>query len=171
MKLGVWAVVLTGWGVMVTGTLWAAEGIPLTTPVSGVVEKVFVKPGQRVSKGTLLLHLDKTILQARLDEAIAEQARAQAEEGDAKRDLERAQELFDRTVSSATELEAAALRHARAQAVLATASARRVIAEKNLQDAELKAPFNAVVKSVPGMPGTVVTAECQPKTLVVLGAR
>lgn len=171
MKLGVWAVALTGWGVMATGTLWAAEDIPLTTAVSGVVEKVFVKPGQRVSKGTLLLQLDKTILQARVDEAAAEQARAQAEEVDAKRDLDRAQELFDRTVSSATELEAAALRYARAQAVLATAGARRVIAEKNLQDAELKAPFNAVVKAVPGMPGTVVTAECQPKTLVVLSPK
>jgi RND family efflux transporter MFP subunit len=171
MKLSVWAAALTGWGVMASGTLWAAEDIPLTTPVSGVVEKVFVKPGQRVSQGTLLLQLDKTILQARLDEAAAEQARAQAEESDAKRDLDRAQELFDRTVSSATELEAAALRYARAQAVLATASARRVIAEKNLQNAELKAPFDAVVKALPGMPGTVVTAECQPKTLVVLSPK
>jgi RND family efflux transporter MFP subunit len=171
MKLSVWVAALTAWGVMASGTLWAAEDIPLTTPVSGVVEKVFVKPGQRVSQGTLLLQLDKTILQARLDEAAAEQARAQAEEGDAKRDLDRAQELFDRTVSSATELEAAALRYARAQAVLATASARRVIAEKNLQNAELKAPFDAVVKAVPGMPGTVVTADCQPKTLVVLSSK
>jgi RND family efflux transporter MFP subunit len=170
MKLGVWAAALAGWGMVATGTLSAADKIPLTTPVSGVVEKVFVKSGQRVSKGTLLLQLDKTILQARLDEAIAEQARAQAEENDAKRDLDRAQELFDRTVSSATELDAAALRHARAQAALATASARRVIAQENLNNAELRAPFNGVVSSVPGMPGTVVTADCQPKTLVFMSS-
>jgi len=170
MNMGVLAVALTGWGVMAAGTLWAADGIPLTTPVSGVVEKVFVKPGQRVSKGTVLLQLDKTILQARLDEAVAEQARAQAEESDAKRDLDRALELFNRTVSSATELDAAELRHARAQAALSTASARRVIAYKNLHDAELKAPFNGVVSSVPGAPGTVVTADCQPKTLVVMSS-
>jgi RND family efflux transporter MFP subunit len=168
MKLGVLAVALAGWGVMAASSLWAADEIPLTTPVSGVVEKVFVKPGQRVRKGMLLLRLDKTILQARVDEANAEEARAQAEENDAKRELDRAQELFDRTVSSVTELDAAGLRHARAQAALATASARRVIANKNLNDAELRAPFNGVVSSVPGMPGTVVTAECQPKTLVVM---
>jgi multidrug efflux pump subunit AcrA (membrane-fusion protein) len=131
---------LTGWSVMAANTLWAADDIPLTTPVSGVVEKVFVKPGQRVSKGTLLLQLDKTILQARLDEAVAEQARAQAEEGDAKRDLDRAQELFDRTVSSLTELDAAALRHARAQAVLSTAGARRGL-RKELAGCRAKAPF------------------------------
>jgi len=167
MNLGVLAAALTC-GLVAASTLWAADDIPLTTPVSGVVEKVFVKPGQRVSKGTVLLQLDKTILQARLDEAVAEQARAQAEESDARRDLDRAQELFNRTVSSATELDAAALRHARAQAALATASARVVIAHKNLHNAELKAPFSAVVSAVPGAPGTVVTAECQPKTLVVL---
>jgi RND family efflux transporter MFP subunit len=168
MKLGMLAVALTGWGVMATGALWAADKFPLTTPVSGVVETVFVKPGQRVSKGTLLLQLDKTILQAHLDEAVAEEVRAHAEEDDAKRNLDRAQELFDRTVSSVTELEAATLRHARAQAARATASARRVIAGKNLNNAELRAPFKGVVSSIPGVPGTVVTAECQPKTLVVM---
>jgi RND family efflux transporter MFP subunit len=171
MKPSVVALALTGWSMMASGSLRAADDFPLTTPVSGVVEKVFVKPGQRVSQGTLLLQLDKTILQARLDEADAELVHAQADEGDAKRDLDRAQELFDRTVSSLSELEAATLRHTRAQAALAAAGARRVIAERNLRDAELRAPFNAVVKAVPGMPGTVVTAECQPKTLIVLRSR
>lgn len=150
------------------GPLWAAERVELTTRVSGVVEEVLVKPGQRVKKGAVLLRLDKTVLQAQLDEATAEQARADADEEDARRELERAEELFNRTVSSASELEAATLRHARAKAALSGANARRVIAQKNLADAELKAPFNGVVKSVPGGPGTVVTADCQPKTLVIL---
>jgi multidrug resistance efflux pump len=43
-----------------------------------------------------------------------------------------------------------------------------VIAQKNLDDAELKAPFDGVVSAVPGGPGTVVAADCQPKTLIVL---
>ena len=167
MNQGALAAALT-WGLLTANTLWAADEVPLTTAVSGVVEKVFVKPGQRVSKGKVLLQLDRTILQARLDEAVAEQARAQAEASDAKREVDRAQELFNRTVSSVTELDAAALRQARAQAALATADARRVIAQKNLHNAELRAPSSGVVSAVPGVPGTVVTAECQPKTLVIL---
>jgi multidrug resistance efflux pump len=71
-------------------------------------------------------------------------------------------------VSSTTELDAAALRYARAQAVLSGANARRVIAKKNLSDAELKAPFDGVVSAVPGGPGTVVVADCQLKPLVIL---
>ena len=168
MKQRMMAIILVGIGLGSAGPLWAAERVELTTRVSGVVEEVLVKSGQRVKKGAVLLRLDKTVLQAQLDEAAAEQARTDADEGDARRELERAEELFNRTVSSASELEAVTLRHARAKAALSGAKARLVIAQRNLADAELKAPFNGVVKSVPGGPGTVVTADCQPKTLVIL---
>lgn len=147
---------------------FTADGVELTTRVSGVVEEVLVSEGQEVKKGALLLRLNPVILQARLDEATADEDRAKADEADAKRELERAQELYERTVSSTTELDAASLAYARAQAGLAAAVARRVIAQKNLSDAELKAPFDGVVSALPAAPGVVVAAECQPKTLVVL---
>ena len=168
MKHGLLVLALAGWGTLAMTPVWAAEKIELTTRVSGVVDQILVKVGQRVSKGTVLLRLEKTILQARLDEATAEHARAQADEGDAKREAGRAQELFNRTVSSTTELDAALLRHTRAQATLSAANARKVIAHKNLNDSELKAPFDGVVSAVPGAPGTVVAADCQPKTLIIL---
>ena len=170
MKQRVAFMALAGWMGAVSNPLWAAESVELSTRVSGVVETVWVKPGQRVKKGTPLLRLDRTILQASLAEATAEQARAQADASEARREKERAQELFNRTVSSTSELDAAMLLDARAQAALAIAKARRVIAQKNVQDAELKAPFDGVVKAVPGAPGTVVAADCQPKPLIVFSA-
>lgn len=162
------AIALAGLSLAGANPLWAADKVELTTRVSGVVEAVLVKPGQHVRKGAVLLRLDKTVLQARFEEAQAEHARAQADEADAKREQGRAQELYDRTVSSTSELEAAELRYARAQAALAAARARRVIAQKNLADAELKAPFNGVVSAILGGPGSVVVAECQPKPLIIL---
>ena len=170
MKQRVWVVALVGWGVLAAQPLWAADKVELTTRVSGRVDKVLVKVGQQVSKGTVLLRLEKTILQARLDESTAEQVLAQADEADAKRELDRAQEMFNRTVSSTSELEAATLRHARLQAALAIARARRVIAQQNLNDADLKAPFDGRVSALPGAPGTVVAADCQPKILVILSS-
>lgn len=148
----------------------AAAQLELTTRVSGVVAEVLVRPGQRVKKGAVLVRLDPTVLKARVDEATAEHARAEAEEADARRDVARAQELFDRGVSSTTELDAATLRHTRARAAVAAATARQAIAAKDLDDAALKAPSDGVVKAVPGGVGTYVTAECQPKTLVVFDA-
>jgi Multidrug resistance efflux pump len=168
MKRGLLAATLAGATQLVALAPAAAEDVELTTRVSGVVESVLVEPGQRVAKGSVLLRLDDTVLRARLDEATAEAARAQADADDAGREQGRAQELFDRTVSSSSELEAAALRLARAQAALAAAQARLAIARRNLADAELRAPFDGVVKSVPGAPGSVVAADCQPRTLVVL---
>ena len=162
------AIALAGLGLAGANPLWAMDKLELTTRVSGVVETVLVKPGQHVKRGAVLLRLDRTILQARLDETMADQMRAQADEADARREQGRAQALYDRTVSSSSELEAAQLQHARAQAALSAARARRVIAQKNLADAELKAPFDGVVDAVPGGAGTVVAADCQPKPLVVL---
>lgn len=168
MKQRVMAIALIGTGLAAAAPAWAADRVELTTRVSGVVEEVLVRPGQRVAKGAVLARLDRTVLQARVDEAAAEQARAGAEEEDAQREFGRAEELYNRTVSSTGELEAATLRHARARAALAAANARLTIANKNLADAELKAPFAGVVAAVPGLPGTVVAAECQPRPLVVL---
>lgn len=162
------AIALAGLGFGGACPTWAADKVELTTRVSGVVADVLVRTGQRVKKGAVLLRLSKTVLQARLDEADAEHLRAKADEADAKRELGRAQELYNRTVSSTSELEAATLRHARAQAALTAAAARLAIAQKNLEDADLRAPFDGVVSALPGGPGTVVTAECQPKTLVIL---
>jgi RND family efflux transporter MFP subunit len=170
MKQRIGAMALAGFCLVAVNPLWAADKVELTTRVSGVVDEVLVKPGQRVKRGAVLLRLEKTILQARLDEAAAELARAQADEADAKRELDRAKELFARTVSSTTELDAAALRYARAQAALAGTHARQVIAQKNLRDAELRAPFDGVVSAVPGGLGTVVVADCQPQTLVILSS-
>ena len=162
------AIALAALGLAEASPLWATDRLELTTRVSGVVEAVLVKSGQRVKKGSVLLRLDRTVLQARLEEALADEARALADEVDAGREQGRAQELYDRTVSSTSELEAAQLRDARAKAALSGARARRVIAQKNLADAELRAPFDGVVNAIPGGPGTVVAADCQPKPLIIL---
>lgn len=146
----------------------AADGVELTTRVSGVVDTVLVKRGQQVKKGTVLLRLDDAVLRARVDEASAELARAEADAAEARRDFDRAQELYTRTVSSTSELDQATTRQARAQADVGVARARLDIAQKNLADAELKAPFDARVTAIPGLPGSVVAADCQPRPLVVL---
>jgi len=159
-----------GWivmGVFLAGAAQAAD-VELSTRVSGVVEEVLVKPGQSVKKGAVLLRLNKVIFQAQVDEADAESERLRAEEAEAKRDLGRAQELYSRTVSSTSELDAAKLRYTRAKSALNIATARLTIAKKNLMDAELRAPFNGVVAALPAAPGVVVAADCQPRVLVVM---
>lgn len=148
--------------------LAAAVEVPLTTPVSGVVKTVLVTAGQSVKKGQLLLSLDDTIYQARVIEAEAGVSRLQAEAGEANKDLKRAQELYDRAVSSTTEYDQAKLRHARADGLYQEARARLTIAKKNLEYTSLRAPFNATVSKRLAEPGMVVSPELQPQALIVL---
>lgn len=149
-------------------TSWAADKVNLTTPVSGVVKAVYVDAGQRVKKGATLLALDDTHFKARVMEAEAGVMRAKQEAEEAERDFKRAEELYDRGVSSTTEFDAAKLRRARAAASLREAEARLIIARKNLQDTVLKAPFEGVVSAREAEPGMYVPASLNPPTLIVL---
>lgn len=140
----------------------------LSLPVSGTVAQVRVQVGSRVRKGEVLLALDTTAFRAQVAEARASVALAEAEEKDAKRNLDRIEELYDRTVIAATELEQAQLRHARAASQLAAARARLAAAQKQLDDAVLKAPFDAWVVARQVEPGQTVAAGLQPPVLLVV---
>jgi RND family efflux transporter MFP subunit len=146
---------------------WSAGKVELTTRVPGVVEEVRVATGQRVKKGDVLVKLNTVVYEAHVKEAQAEVDSSRVDEEDAKKDLDRAEELYKRTVTSTTELDAARLKYARAKAGLMVADAHLTIAQKNLTDAVLKAPFNGVVAERLAEPG-IVTTECQSRTLIIL---
>lgn len=142
--------------------------VDLSVPVSGVVQSVHVQPGQRVKPGEPLLSLDQTPFLAGVAEARADADRYAEEAADAKRELERAEELYARTVSSTSELDASKLRHARALALSAAAHARLERARWQLAATELRAPFPAIVLDRKVEPGAVVAAQCQPPLLINL---
>ncbi len=164
-------------GLLMAGTAWAADhpaelhwsqAVAVSVPVSGVVERVAVQPGQTVRQGELLLALDATVYQAAVLEARADIERLTEDAAEARRDLDRVKELYARTVSSTTELDAAKLRQARAQAQLAAAQARLERARRQLAETELRAPFDALVTDRQAEPGLVVAAQCQPPALLTL---
>lgn len=145
-----------------------SQRVELSTPVSGVVRAVNVVAGERVRKGQVLLQLDDTAYAGRAEEAAAAVTRRQEEEAEAKRDLARVQELYDRTVISTSELEQAKLRHDKAVALVKEARARYKQGAKNRADTQLRAPFDALVLVRQAEPGQPVAAGLQPQTLLVL---
>ena len=140
----------------------------LTLPVSGVVDQVFAQAGQRVGKGEVLASLDATLFKAGVAEQRADMDRLTEEQADAKRDLDRVQELYARTVASTTELDAARLRFARVTSGLAAVQARVERARRQLADAELRAPFDAVILQRHAEPGMVITSQCQPAVMFIV---
>lgn len=145
-----------------------SQRVEIAVPVSGVVETVHVAPGQRVAKGTVLLSLNQTAFKAGLMEARADLDRLGQEAADAQRELDRANELYARTVSSTTELDAAKLRQARTAGLLAAAEARAERARRQAEESEPRAPFDALVLDRAAEPGMAVAGQCQPPVLITL---
>lgn len=136
--------------------------------VSGIVKTVHAKVGDRVKKGQILLVLDNQIYQARTAAAAAVVARRELELSDAKLNLTRIQELYDRTVSSTSELDEAKLKMGRAESALKEARAELAIHSKNVSDSLVRAPFDAQVVSRLAEPGQNVVVNTSPQPVFVL---
>jgi RND family efflux transporter MFP subunit len=156
------------WAADVPATLQWSQRVELSTPVSGVVKAVNVEVGDLVKKNQVLLSLDSTTYRASVAESQAEITRLNAEAEEAKRDLDRAQELYQRTILSTTDLDQAKLRRVNSLSKLVEARARLLQNQKILGDTSLRAPFDAVVILRQAEPGQSVASGLQPQMLLTL---
>ena len=141
---------------------------PLGTPLNGVVWEVKVAPGSRVPAGGLLVRLDDRVFRARFEEAQAALAQAEEDRAEAQRELERSEELYDRTLLSEHDLQLAHIARKKAEAAYHAARTRWESARFELDYAAIRAPFDAVVLEVRVAPGEAVANAMQARPLVVV---
>jgi len=145
--------------------------VSLSTPVSGVVSGVFVQLGDKVDSGAKLVELDSTVFFANVKKtkaAVTAQDRLYLEAG---RELERNQELYERTVLSDRDLELAKIAYDRAGLELASAKADLAVAEQQLKYSVIRAPFTAYIIAKNVEPGqTIVTTQNAPMMLEIVDA-
>lgn len=141
--------------------------VELGVLVSGVVAEISATPGAKATQGQILLKLDQKTVKQNLDAAKAarESARLNAEE--ASREMQRAQELYDRTVLSNHELETARITEAKAKSDFALAEAKLAKAESDWRYSEIKAPFDGMVIKVMAEIGQSIVSDMQSTPLVV----
>lgn len=151
-----------------TGTLEWARRVELSTPLSGRISKVLVRPGQRVKQGELLVELDPRSWQAQATEARAGVKKAQVDAEEAERELKRTQEMYDRTMLSEHERQLGEIAAERARANLSEAKAKLVQAETDLEYSRVMAPFDGVVVAVQAEPQQVVVNRFSATPLAVL---
>jgi len=168
--LGAWVLCAQALALDFEGELaWAAR-VQLGTVVSGPVSGVPVVPGQSVEQGQLLVELDQRLYQARVAQARAELDRAQLRREEAGRELERARELYDRTVLSIHERTLAEIAAAEADAAYRNAQAALTEARLEQEYSRVTAPFAGLVVAVLVAPGEAVANRLQVQPLVVLAA-
>lgn len=180
---------LTEWGVLLRAGLlalglllagavvmpvWAqsegANEVALYSGVSGRIAVVHVSAGDQVSQGDVLVEMDTTPLQAKLDAARARLTYAQNKHQLAKDHYARQDELYQEGSLSTVELKTEELSIKEAAAELAEARAAAKIAQWQIEQAQLIAPVSGKVVMA-AFPGQHVNAEVSAVPLIRLQAQ
>ena len=154
---------------VVEGTVEWARRASLGVSVTGVVARVGVAPGDRVESGQELIALDPGRFDAAVAAARARVARLVPDVAEAQREIERAQDMYERTLISDHDLELARIALARVEADAAHAKAMLRIAEIDRGLSVLRAPFAGVVVERRVDVGEVVNARVENAPLIELG--
>ena len=145
-----------------------SQRVELGTLVSGIVVKVHVQPGQAVTKGDELISLDDRGFRSEVQRRLAEYRHAQAVLEEAKREDQRAIELYDRTLLSDFERNQALIALQAARAAAERARAALLEARLDLERSVVRAPFDGLVLAVNAAPGQTVVSDLQSQPLVTV---
>jgi RND family efflux transporter MFP subunit len=125
--------------------------------VEGIITKIFVRSGDRVSAGTPLVQIDPSKQQATLSSDEASRAAQEAELEYARQDYGRQQKLFEAGLVSKQDLDQAKSRADTAEASLKALAARVQESRVQLQYYRVSAPTDGVVGDIPVRVGDRVT--------------
>jgi len=139
-----------------TGTVEPVREVEVKSKASGEILRLHADIGDFVQRGTLLAEIDPRDVRNRYNQTEADLAVARAQLEIAQAQLDRQQRLLEAEVITQSEFENATLSYANAQAALVRAQTNFDLAELQLADVNIRAPFDGtiIVKNVEE--GTVI---------------
>lgn len=151
--------------VAANGTLNPVKLVNVGSQVSGIVKRLYVDFNDRVSAGQILLELDPALIQAQLQQSLANMENARATLELAQANEARTRGLFEKEYVTRLELDQSvqALKSARAQLAVYEAQATRD--RTNLSYTVIRSPVSGVVVSREVDTGQTVAASLQTPTL------
>ncbi|MDY0780979.1 efflux RND transporter periplasmic adaptor subunit [Tenacibaculum sp. IB213877] len=163
VKVAVQKVVADGNNPFVTasGKIQATNSANLSTRMMGFVKKVYVKVGDKVNKGQLLISINNADLQAKAAQVNAGITEATAAYNNAEKDYNRFKNLFEQKSASQKEMDDMTAHFEMAKARLEAAKQMKNEVNAQFSYANIRAPFKGVVTNKfieegdmanPGMP-------------------
>jgi RND family efflux transporter MFP subunit len=154
-----------------SGYITARRQATVSAKITGKVTEVLIEEGQQVKAGAILARLDDTEARAQLTLARAQLAQARSQEGEiramlaqAERDYTRQQELYQRQLVAAQVLDAALAQRDMLRARLANnieqvrvATESVTVAQVQLDNTIIRAPFSGVVVAKSAQPGEMIS--------------
>lgn len=154
--------------VSANGTLNPVKLVNVGSQVSGIVKTLYVDFNDHVKAGQILLELDPSLMQAQLEQSLANVANAEAQLELATANEARTRGLFAQEYVTKQELEQSvqALKSARAQLALSSAQVARD--RTNLSNTVIRSPVSGVVVSRVVDTGQTVAASLQAPVLFTI---
>lgn len=151
--------------VTATGTVQPVDTVAVGTQVSGTISKVYVDFNSQVKKGQLLAELDKTILNAQVQQIVGSVQQAQSQVVYEQSNYNRQAQLYNAGAVSKADYETAqnALRVAEANSK--SARSQLEAAQKNLSLANIYSPIDGTVLSRNVSEGQTVASSFNTPTL------
>ncbi|MET0066435.1 MAG: efflux RND transporter periplasmic adaptor subunit [Candidatus Thiodiazotropha sp.] len=144
------------------------QRVELSTSVSGMIGHVNVDVGDKVPRGTVLIELDQRLFQTQLAAAESRVEATSQERDEARRELDRSLELYDRTLLSDHERKLAEIEAARTDAAYRKADAKLARVRLNREYSRIAAPFDGIVEQIFVQPGQAVINRTQAMPLLSL---
>lgn len=154
-----------------SGYVVARRQATVSAQVTGKVREVLIEEGMRVEAGQVLATLEDTqqraqlaLSQAQLGSARSQLAEIEANLRQAQADLQRQQEIYDRKLGTAAQLDAA---RAQAESLIARLASQRrqvkvseeaaAVSQVSLDETVIRAPFAGIVIAKAAQPGEMIS--------------
>ncbi|WP_219223067.1 efflux RND transporter periplasmic adaptor subunit [Pedobacter antarcticus] len=131
--------------VTATGTIQPVDTVTVGTQVSGTISAMYADFNSTVKKGQLLAELDKTLIQATVDQAKANLTQALSNQNYQQANYNRQQQLFETGAISRADFDLAKNTLQVAAANVNSVKAQLKAAEKNLSFTQIYSPIDGVV--------------------------
>lgn len=132
-------------GVLASGQIESGQTAVISTRVMGNISHIYVKVGDKITKGQLLVSISNADILAQRAQADAAISEAKAATTVSAKDVERFKQLYQQQSASAKELENVTLQHQSVSSKLESAMQMRNQVNAMLAYTRITAPFSGVI--------------------------
>jgi HlyD family secretion protein len=154
--------------VTATGKIEPEDTVTVGSQVSGIIKNLYVNFNSKVKRGQLLAKLDKSLLQATLDQYQGNLQNAQSQLVYQKSNFDRQSQLYKVDAISKADYDSAVNTYSVAKSSVESAKAQVRSAAKNLSYADIYSPIDGVVLNRSINVGQTVAASFNTPTLFVI---
>ncbi len=154
--------------VTATGKIEPVDTVTVGTQVSGIIKFLYADFNSKVKKGQLIAELDKSLLQATLDQVQGNLQNSQSQLVYAKNNFNRQDLLYKTDAISKADYDSAVNTLHAAQASVVSSAAQVRLAKQNLAYADIYSPIDGVVLNRNISIGQTVAASFSTPTLFVI---